>query len=205
MSFDLDQIRSANRSFWPIIGAILTPILAFTAFISFLATSFLVGSFLATRLYLCISKRGFSDIPGGIVEWIGETRLRVLLTLGLASPDQDSYSGTPEFEEEEETVIITQIVVPPALGQEMDEQDEDERTEVGYRESPERFKLDIIDVVPVSSSLDRPEDVSKGHKHGSKAGNHPAHKAKREESPAEARFNLAHKDKETTLAQETGL
>lgn len=129
----------------------------------------------------------------------------MLLALGLASPDQDSYSGTPEFEEEEETVIITQIVVPPTMGRETDEQDEDEMTEVGYRESPERVKLDIIDVVPMSSSLDRPEDAHKGHKHGSKAGNHAAHKAKREESPAEARFNLAHKDKETTVAQETGL
>ncbi|GHJ84696.1 hypothetical protein NliqN6_1098 [Naganishia liquefaciens] len=192
-----------------ITGVILTPILAFTAFISFLATSFLIGSFLATRLYLCISKRGFSDIPGGIMEWIGEMRLRVLLAFGLASSNEDAFFETPEIAEEEETVIITQIAVPPTAESETDVRDEDKKTELEDRESSERVKLEIIDFVPVTTALDQKEELKTGHKHSSKAATQSPHKAipkaKREESPAEARSNLAHKDKETTVAQEAGL
>jgi hypothetical protein len=179
-------------------GAILTPILAFTAFISFIATSFLVGSFLATRLYLCISKRGFSDIPGGVMEWIGETRLRVLLALGLARDNAE----TSDYAEEEETILVTQIIVPPTPGQEIDEQDEDDKTEVGYRESPERVKLEIIDIVPVSATFGVTEGVEKGGNGGAK---HSTRKAKHEETQGELRSKHAHKDKESTVAQETGV
>ena len=201
--------RDRHSGHSPFIGVILTPILAFTAFISFLATSFLIGSFLATRLYLCISKRGFSDIPGGIMEWIGEMRLRVLLAFGLASSNEDAFFETPEIAEEEETVIITQIDVPPTAESETDVRDEDKKTELEDRESSERVKLEIIDFVPVTTALDQKEELKTGHKYSSKAATQSPHKAipkaKREESPAEARSNLAHKDKETTVAQEAGL
>lgn len=134
------------------------------------------------------------------MEWIGETRLRILLALGLASANGDAYPGSSDFEEE--TIVVAQIIVPPTSGQEVDEREEDERTEVGYRESPERVKLEIIDIVPASSTMHGTEGVEAGTDHGSK---HTTRKAKREESPAEARYNLAHKDRESTVAQETGV
>lgn len=132
------------------------------------------------------------------MEWIGETRLRVLLALGLAG----NITESSDYAEEEETVLITQFIVPETPGQETDERDEDEKTEVGYRESPERVKLEIVDIVPVAPTSAAAEGAEKGRNDGAK---HSTRKAKREESPAEARFNLAHKDKESAVAQETGV
>lgn len=53
----------------------MTPILTFTAFISFIATVSLLGLFLVSRLYMITRDNNFS-VSTGLSEWYAETRDR---------------------------------------------------------------------------------------------------------------------------------
>ncbi|KAI5454262.1 hypothetical protein NCC49_004322 [Naganishia albida] len=185
-----------------IAGAILTPILIFTSFVSFIATSSLVCAFLATRLYLCISKRGLSDFPAGVLDWMEETRLRVLLTLGLGEKFETSDA---KDKVEPETILLTRIVVPSTIPED-DEREEDDKTEVGYRESPERVKLEVIEIVsaePLSAVGIVPkagdEDVKPESQSFGSQGEGLT------QGTQHTLSHRGHKDEETAVAEEAGV
>lgn len=140
------------------------------------------------------------------MDWIEETRLRLLLTMGLAGGEADAYSDSSEFETETEaeTVVVTQMIVPSTSAAGHDERDEADKTEVGYRESPERVKLEVIEIhsgEPISAASGLPGQVdvashSKTHAHHGESGRH-GHR----HTPS----HLAHKDEEAIVAEEAGL
>ncbi|KAJ9104427.1 hypothetical protein QFC21_001922 [Naganishia friedmannii] len=132
-----------------VAGFILTPILAFTAFISFLATSSLVGLFLASRLYVCVNKAGLSNIAGGILDWIEETRLRIFLGLGLSAGGPSSHKGLPAAHDE--TLVVARVIATTT--RENEDREEDEQTRIGNQESPSQVMLELLEVrgrVPLS-------------------------------------------------------
>ncbi|KAJ9114610.1 hypothetical protein QFC22_005483 [Naganishia vaughanmartiniae] len=127
----------------------MTPILAFTAFMSFLATSSLVWLFLASRLYVCVNKAGLSNISGGILDWIEETRLRVFLALGLVAGGTSSHNGLGRARDE--TLVIARVIA--TTNRENDDREEDEQTRVGNQDSPAQVMLELVEVhskAPVS-------------------------------------------------------
>lgn len=134
------------------------------------------------------------------MDWIKETRLRVLLTLGLGGNFDTSDA---EDEAEPEAILVTRVVVPSTIPED-DERDEDDQTEVGYRESPGGVKLEVLEIIsgePLSAVGIVPgaaEDEVKPKPFGHQ-GEGPKHEFRH--APA----HHAHKDEETAMAGEAGV
>jgi hypothetical protein len=135
------------------------------------------------------------------MDWLEETRLRVLLTFGLGG----SFDANAEDEVESETVLVTRVVVPTTIPED-DEHDEDDKTEVGYRESPERVKLEVIEIIsgdPISAVGIIPVEASEAVKPEPHSFAHEA-----EGKPHRSRHappHHTHKDEETIVAEEAGV
>lgn len=182
-----------------VAGFILTPILAFTAFMSFLATSSLVGLFLASRLYVCINKAGLSNISGGILDWIEETRLRVFLGLGLSAGGTSSHKGP--FDARGETLVVARVIT--TANRENDEREEDERTRVGNQDSPAQVMLELVEVhssVPVSEISVLQDRIDSNVKPTSTASSNPIQGS----FATSTKAGLLDKDTESKIAQEAG-
>lgn len=131
-----------------------------------------------------------------------ETRLRVLLTLGLGEKFETSDA---EDRVEPETILLTRIVVPSTIPED-DEREEDDKTEVGYRESPERVKLEVIEIVsaePLSAVGIVPkagdEDVKPESQSFGSQGEGLT------QGTQHTLSHRGHKDEETALAEEAGV
>lgn len=135
------------------------------------------------------------------MDWVKETRLRVLLTFGLGG----NFDTDVEDEVEPETILVTRVVVPATIPED-DEREEDDKTEVGYRESPERVKLEVIEILsgdPISAVGIVPGEGSQDVKPEPRLFAHQGEGEKHRSRHAPPHHT--HKDEETVVAEEAGV
>lgn len=166
---------------------------------SFLATSSLIGLFLASRLYVCVNKVGLSNLPEGVLDWIDETRLRVFLGLGLTTGGTSLHKGFADARDE--TLVVAHVLATTST--ENEDREEDERTRVGNQDSPGQIMVELVEVhsrVPVSGLSVLQDRVKIDVAPPSTASSDPVQGSSTTSETGE----LLDKDVESQVAQEAG-